>query len=44
MRDFGRVLAFLGLLGYVAAQCNPSPCGVNTNCEVSEFMLNLNFM
>ena len=24
---------------YVNGQCNPSPCGVNTQCEVSFFLL-----
>ena len=30
-------LAFAALCAsLVDAQCNPSPCGVNTNCQVSE--------
>ena len=31
------VAGLLGLAGLsaVAAQCSPSPCGVNTNCEVN---------
>ena len=28
------LVALIGLTGQVAAQCSPSPCGVNTNCEV----------
>lgn len=29
------LLALLGVAAQVAAQCSPSPCGVNTNCEVN---------
>ena len=25
----------LAIVSQVAAQCSPSPCGVNTNCEVN---------